>query len=124
LENANRPLDLPIAFSNGIMGPMGKGYAFGFMIVVLVVLLGLYVAFTGFMSTREALRAQATPVPTSQLGQATRAAKLHSADHRHGDGDANLAAHTRAIRNAPAGQAIFHPTPNQASGQHADGYAG
>jgi hypothetical protein len=56
------------------MGPMGKGYAFGFMIVVLVVLLGLYVAFTGFMSTREALRAQATPVPTSQLGQATRAA--------------------------------------------------
>jgi len=53
---------------------MGKGYAFGFMIVVLVVLLGLYVAFTGFMSTREALRAQATPVPTSQLGQATRVA--------------------------------------------------
>ena len=54
------------------MGLMGKGYAFGFLIVVLIVLLGLYVAFTGFMSTREALRAQATPVPTGQVAQAAR----------------------------------------------------
>lgn len=56
------------------MGAMGKGYAVGFLIVLLIVLLGLYVAFTGFMSTREALRAQATPVPTEQVGQVTRAA--------------------------------------------------
>jgi hypothetical protein len=56
------------------MGAMGKGYAVGFLIVLLIVLLGLYVAFTGFMSTREALRAQATPVPTGQVGQVTRAA--------------------------------------------------
>jgi hypothetical protein len=56
------------------MDPMSKGYAFGFLIVLLIVALGLYVAFTGFMSTREALRAQATPVPTSQVGQATRVA--------------------------------------------------
>jgi len=56
------------------MGAMSKGYAVGFLIVLLIVLLGLYVAFTGFMSTREALRAQATPVPTGQVGQVTRAA--------------------------------------------------
>lgn len=55
------------------MDPMSKGYAFGFLIVLLIVLLGLYVAFTGFMSTRDALRAQATPVPTDQVGQVTRA---------------------------------------------------
>jgi len=54
------------------MGAMSKGYAFGFLIVLLIVLLGLYVAFTGFMSTREALRAQATPVSTGQVGQGTR----------------------------------------------------
>ena len=56
------------------MGPMSKGYAFGFLIVLLIVVLGCYVAFTGFMSTREALRAQATPAPTGQVGQATRIA--------------------------------------------------
>jgi hypothetical protein len=56
------------------MDVMSKGYAFGFLIVLLIVLLGLYVAFTGFMSTREALRAQATPAPTGQVGQATRVA--------------------------------------------------
>jgi len=56
------------------MGGMSKGYAFGFLIVLLIVILGLYVAFTGFTSTREAMRAQATAVPTGQVGQATRAA--------------------------------------------------
>jgi len=56
---------------------MNKGYAFGFLIVLLVVVLGLYVAFTGFMSSREALRAQATspaptePVQTTEVVQAT-----------------------------------------------------
>jgi len=61
------------------MGLMGKGYAFGFLIVVLIVLLGLYVAFTGFMSTREALRAQATPVPSGQVAQTTRVATQDAA---------------------------------------------
>jgi len=56
------------------MGPMSKGYAFGFLIVLLIVLLGLYVAFTGFMSARETMRAQATAAPTGQVAQATRAA--------------------------------------------------
>ena len=51
---------------------MSKGYAFGFLIVLLIVILGLYVAFTGFMSTREAMRAQATAAPTGQVAQATR----------------------------------------------------
>lgn len=37
---------------------MRKGYAFGFLLVLLILILGLYVAFTGFMSSREALRAQ------------------------------------------------------------------
>jgi hypothetical protein len=37
---------------------MNKGYAFGFLLVLLVVVLGLYVAFTGFMSSREAHRDQ------------------------------------------------------------------
>ncbi len=49
---------------------MNKGYAFGFLIVLLVLGLGMYVAFTGFMASREALRAQPlsrtqpTPRPT------------------------------------------------------------
>ena len=37
---------------------MNKGYAFGFLIVLLVLALGIYVAITGFMSSREAMRAQ------------------------------------------------------------------
>lgn len=37
---------------------MNKGYAFGFLIVLLVLILGFYVAYTGFVSSREALRAQ------------------------------------------------------------------
>lgn len=37
---------------------MNKGYAFGFLIILLVIILGLYVAFTGFMSSRDAIRAQ------------------------------------------------------------------
>ncbi|MBN1658709.1 MAG: carboxypeptidase regulatory-like domain-containing protein [Anaerolineae bacterium] len=50
---------------------MNRGYAIGFLIVLLVIILGLYVAFTGFMSTRDALRAQATAVPTSAQAQVT-----------------------------------------------------
>ncbi len=43
---------------------MNKGYAFGFLIVLLVVVLGLYVALTSFMSSRDALRAESAPQPT------------------------------------------------------------
>lgn len=56
----------------GIVGYMSKGYAFGFLIVLLVVVLGLYVALTGFMSSREALRTESASLPTnSNLAQAT-----------------------------------------------------
>jgi hypothetical protein len=48
---------------------MNKGYAFGFLIVLLVIILGLYVAFTGFMSSRETLRAEATAVPTARQAE-------------------------------------------------------
>lgn len=55
---------------NGPMVPMNKGYAFGFLIVLLVVVLGFYVAYTGFVSSREALRAQPTPVVSTEVAQA------------------------------------------------------
>jgi hypothetical protein len=51
---------------------MNKGYAFGFLIVLLVVALGFYVAITGFMSSREALRAQATQPSSTKASQVTR----------------------------------------------------
>lgn len=51
---------------------MNRGYAFGFLIVVLVVVLGLYVAFTGFTSSREALRAQPASPSSTEAVQATR----------------------------------------------------
>jgi hypothetical protein len=55
-----------------MIGPMNKGYAFGFLIVLLVVILGLYVAFTGFTASREMLRAQAMSAPVTKVAQATR----------------------------------------------------
>jgi hypothetical protein len=39
---------------------MNKGYAFGFLIVLLVLILGCYVAYTGFASNLDALRAEPT----------------------------------------------------------------
>lgn len=51
---------------------MNRGYAFGFLIVLMVVVLGLYVAYTGFQASREALQAQATLPVASQGGMATR----------------------------------------------------
>lgn len=45
---------------------MNKGYAIGFLIVLLVVVLGLYVAITGFISSREAQRAQAAAAASTQ----------------------------------------------------------
>ena len=47
---------------------MNKGYAFGFLIVLLVLILGCYVAYTGFVSARETLRAQ--PVETASTAMA------------------------------------------------------
>ena len=63
--------DLPIAPSSGIIGRMSKGHAFGFLIVLLVLVLGLYTAFTSFLSTREALRARPTLLPGTRVVQAT-----------------------------------------------------
>jgi len=40
------------------------------MLVLLIVALGLYVAFTGFMASREAQRAQAEPEPATPAAQA------------------------------------------------------
>jgi hypothetical protein len=51
---------------------MNRGYAIGFLLVLLVVVLGLYVAFTGFMSSRAALRAQPTSPPSTRVVQVTR----------------------------------------------------
>ena len=51
---------------------MNKGYAFGFLIILLVVILGLYVAFTGFMSSREALHAQPVQASAAKTVQPTR----------------------------------------------------
>jgi len=49
---------------------MNKGYAFGFLLVLLIVILGLYVALTGFVASREAQRAQSGPEPTAAFVQA------------------------------------------------------
>jgi len=50
-----------------VLGFMNKGYAFGFLIVLLVLILGFYVAYTGFVSSRQALHAQATPLPATRV---------------------------------------------------------
>jgi hypothetical protein len=51
---------------------MNKGYAFGFLVVLLVLVLGFYVAFTGFIASRDALRAQPTSPSTTRDVQVTR----------------------------------------------------
>lgn len=50
---------------------MNKGYAFGFLLILLVLILGFYVAYTGFVSGREALRAQQPPEGDTQDAGAT-----------------------------------------------------
>lgn len=50
---------------------MNKGYAFGFLLVLLVLALGFYVAFTSFRSSREALLAEPSATPRTQVVQAT-----------------------------------------------------
>ena len=49
---------------------MSKGYAFGFLIVLLVLVLGLYVAFTGFTSSREARQAQSASLSGTETARA------------------------------------------------------
>ncbi|MGD9375623.1 MAG: hypothetical protein PVJ23_07555 [Anaerolineae bacterium] len=49
---------------------MNRGYAFGFLIILLIVILGLYVAITGFQSSRETWRTLATSPPNTQAAQA------------------------------------------------------
>lgn len=39
---------------------MNRGYAFGFLLILLVVVLGFYVALTAFVSNRDAIRARST----------------------------------------------------------------
>jgi hypothetical protein len=51
---------------------MNKGYAVGFLIVLLVLVLGFYVAFTGFTSSRQALRAQPGSASVTEAVRATR----------------------------------------------------
>ena len=43
---------------------MVKGYAFGFLLILLVMALGFYVAYSGFMSSRDALQEQQASEPT------------------------------------------------------------
>ena len=50
---------------------MNKGYAFGFLLILLVLILGFYVAYTGFVSGRETLRAQRPPESDAQGAGAT-----------------------------------------------------
>ena len=44
----------------GVFDSMNKGYAVGFLIILLVLGLGMYVAYTSFVSSREAWQAQRT----------------------------------------------------------------
>jgi hypothetical protein len=48
---------------------MNKSYAIGFLIVLLVIVLGLYIAFTSFTSSREAQRAQSASLSSSNASQ-------------------------------------------------------
>jgi hypothetical protein len=50
---------------------MNRGYAFGFLLVVLVVILGCYVGFTAFRSTRATILALASETPATQVASAT-----------------------------------------------------
>ena len=51
---------------------MNKGYSIGFLIVLLVVVLGLYVAITGFVSSRDAHRTQAAAAASTQAALPSR----------------------------------------------------
>ena len=51
---------------------MNKGYALGFLIVLLVIVLGMYVAVTSFMSSRDTLSIQAAAAASTQAAQPTR----------------------------------------------------
>jgi hypothetical protein len=55
---------------------MNRGYAVGFLVVLLVVILGLYVAFTGFMLSREATQ---SPQPEETAGPVAQASDTPAA---------------------------------------------
>ena len=63
-----------IQSNEGFGCSMNKGYALGFLIVLLVVVLGLYVAISGFMSSREAQRAQSAAAASTEAAQPSRTA--------------------------------------------------
>jgi hypothetical protein len=50
---------------------MNRGYAFGFFLILLVVVLGMYVAITGFMSSRDATQTQAPDESAGPVAQAS-----------------------------------------------------
>jgi hypothetical protein len=50
---------------------MNKTYAFGFLIVLLVIILGMYVALTSFRSSRDALQDQAALSQNTPISEAT-----------------------------------------------------
>lgn len=53
---------------------MNKGYALGFFLVLLVLVLGTYVAYTGFVSSRAALLALPTEPPSTEVSESARPA--------------------------------------------------
>jgi len=57
---------------------MNRGYAFGFAIVILVLVLGMYVAYTGFVSSREAWLARPTSPPSTEVGQIRPTVRIES----------------------------------------------
>lgn len=50
---------------------MNRGYAFGFFLILLVVVLGMYVAITGFMSSRDTTQPQAPDDSSGSVAQAS-----------------------------------------------------
>ena len=50
---------------------MNRGYAFGFFLILLVVVLGMYVAITGFMSSRDTAQTQAPDDSAGPVAQAS-----------------------------------------------------
>jgi hypothetical protein len=50
---------------------MNRGYAFGFLLILLVVVLGFYVAYTSFVSNRDAIRARTTAEEPEEVAQAS-----------------------------------------------------
>lgn len=50
---------------------MNRGYAFGFFLILLVVALGLYVAYTAFVSSRDTIRTRSTEEEPTEISLAS-----------------------------------------------------